>query len=98
MIDLLALDSARPGQLRRDGACLREGVARSHGRERNWARTKPRTTTTTKARPLPQRWVEKVDRSITNSETPHPEGFVNGREVRNSDQYHACDPLSAATD
>jgi hypothetical protein len=70
MTDLVALDSARPGQLRRDGACLREGVARSHGRERNWARTKPRTTPTNMAHHQPQRWVEKVGRSIKGSETP----------------------------
>jgi hypothetical protein len=41
MTGLFTLDSASPGQLRRDGACLREGVARSHGRERNWARSAP---------------------------------------------------------
>jgi hypothetical protein len=32
---------ARPGQLRRDGACLREGVARWQGCQRNWARSAP---------------------------------------------------------
>ena len=70
MIDLFTLDSASPGQLRRDGPGLREGVARSHGREWNWARTTPQTTTTNQAHHQPQRWVEKVGRSITNSETP----------------------------
>jgi hypothetical protein len=67
----LALDSASPGRFQRDGACLREGVTHSHGCKRNWARTKPRTTTYNEARSLAQRWVERVSRSITNSETPH---------------------------
>jgi hypothetical protein len=71
MTDLFTLDSTCPGQLRRDGACLREGVARWHGRQRNWARTTPRSTTTNTAHYQPQRWVEKVDRSIKGSETPH---------------------------
>lgn len=68
---------ARPGQLRRDGACLREGVARWHGCQRNWARTTPRNTPTDQAHHQPQRWVEKVDRSITNSETRHPSAVGN---------------------
>jgi hypothetical protein len=63
-------DPARPGQLRRDGACLREGVARRHGCRRNWARTTPRTTPTNTAHHQPQRWVEKAGRSIKGSETP----------------------------
>ena len=61
---------ARPGQLRRDGACLREGVARWQGSQRNWARTTPRGTTTNTAHHQPQRWVEKADRSIKGSDTP----------------------------
>lgn len=70
MTDLFTRDSACPGQLRRDGACLREGVARWQGRQRNWARTTPRTTTTNTAHHEPHRWVEKVGRSIKGSETP----------------------------
>jgi len=70
MTDSQITAPARPGQLRRDRACLREGVARSHGCERNWARTTPQTTTTNRPHHQPQRWVEKVGRSITNSETP----------------------------
>ncbi len=64
--------SARPLVLQRDGACLREGVARRDGCRRNWARTKPRTTITNRPHHNPERLVEKVGRSITNSETPHP--------------------------
>ncbi len=63
-------DHVRQLVLQRDGAWLREGVARSHGRERNWARTTSRTTTTNRPHHHPQRWVRKVGRSITNSETP----------------------------
>jgi putative transposase len=58
-----SIDRANPLVLQRDGACLREGVARSHGRERNWARTKPRTSTANRPHQQPQRWVEKVGRS-----------------------------------
>jgi hypothetical protein len=65
---------ARSGQLRRDGACLHEGVARRHGCRPNWARTTPRTTPTNRPNHQPQRWVEKVDRSIANSETPRCDG------------------------
>lgn len=65
----MSTDHAHAGQLRRDGACLREGVARSHGCEPNWARTTPRTTTTNQANHQPQRWVEKIGRSIKGSET-----------------------------
>src|ERR1035437_2103505 len=64
--------SARPLVLQRDGACLPEGVARRDGCRRNWARTKPRTTITNRPHHNPERLVEKVGRSITNSETPHP--------------------------
>ena len=71
MTTLTSTDHALPLVLQRDGACLREGVARSHGRERNWARTKPRTTTTNTAHHQPHRWVEKVGRSIKGSEAPH---------------------------
>ena len=48
MTDLLSIDHALAALLRRDGACLREGVARWQGRQRNWARTTPRTPTTNK--------------------------------------------------
>ena len=72
MTTLTSTDHALPLVLQRDGACLREGVARSHGRERNWARTKPRTTTTNTAHHQPHRWVEKVGRSIKGSEAPAP--------------------------
>jgi len=73
MTDLPSTDHARPNQLRRDGACLREGLARSHGRQRNPARMTPRSPLRTPTNRPPhhaQRWVEKVGRSITNSETP----------------------------
>ena len=69
MTTLKDTTGARAGQLRRDGACLREGVARWQGCQRNWARTTPRTTPTNKAH-NPQRWVEKGDRSIKGSDTP----------------------------
>jgi len=51
-----------------------EGVARRHGRRRNPARTLPRSSLRTPDNQLrhnPQRWVEKRDRSVANSETPH---------------------------
>ena len=70
MTDLFTLDSACPDQLRRDGACLREGVARWQGCQRNWARTTPHSTTTNTAHHEPHPWVEKVGRSIKGSETP----------------------------
>ena len=66
-------DHARPLVLQRDGACLREVVARRHGRRRNPARMTPRSTLRTLTSPSrhhAQRWVRKVGRSITNSETP----------------------------
>ena len=51
-----------------------EGVARRHGRRRNPARTPPRSSLRPSSqRPLysSQRWVEKRERSIKGSETPH---------------------------
>ena len=68
-----SIDHALPPVLQRDGACLREGVARRHGRWRNPARTTPRSslrTTTNQPRHNAQRWVEKVGRSIKGSDTP----------------------------
>jgi hypothetical protein len=56
--------------LQRERAWLREGVARWQGCQRNWARTTPPTTPTDRLVHQPQRWVEKVGRSITNSDTP----------------------------
>jgi hypothetical protein len=94
MTYLLALDSACPGQLRRDGACLREGVARRHGCRRNWARTTPQTTTTNQPHHNPQRWVEKVGRSIKGSETPHtqhPQTTPTGT-LHTTPHHHAHTP------
>ena len=51
-----------------------EGVARRHGRRRNPARMTPRSSLRTPTNPAlhsPQRWVEKADRSIKGSDTPH---------------------------
>ena len=51
-----------------------EGVARRHRRRRNPARRPPRSSLrppTNPPRHSPQRWVEKVGRSIKGSETPH---------------------------
>ena len=62
--------ASRPLLLLRDGGWLREGVARRHGRRRNWARTTPRTTPTNTAHQQAQAWCEKVARSIKGSETP----------------------------
>ena len=77
------IPASRPLPLSWGRACLREGVARSHGCERNWARMKPRPTTTNRPHQYPQRWVEKVGRSITGSETPHPRTHLAGHsEVR----------------
>jgi hypothetical protein len=73
MTDLLSTDRTRLLPASGVGGCLREGVARWHGCRRNWARTTPQTTTTNQPRHQPQRWVEKVGRSITNSETPQPQ-------------------------
>ena len=52
-----------------------EGVARRHRRRRNPARMTPRSslrTPTNRPRNHAQRWVRKVGRSITHSETPQP--------------------------
>jgi hypothetical protein len=68
-----SIDRAVSLVLQRDGACLREVVARRQGRRRNPARTTPRSplrTTTTPLRHSPHRWVEKCGRSIKGSETP----------------------------
>ena len=90
MTTLTSTDHALPLVLQRDGACLREGVARSHGRERNWARTKPRTTTTNTAHHQPHRWVEKVGRSIKGSEAPQV--AAQHRPVNREVVEHRCDP------
>lgn len=71
---------ARPGLLRWDGACLREGVARRPGRRRNPAWMTPRSSLripTNRPRHHNQRWVEKCGRSIKGSETPHFDAVVN---------------------
>jgi hypothetical protein len=70
MTELFTLDSARPGQLRRDGACLREGVARRPWMAGGMGTDDARSHHQQPARHQPQRVVEKVGRSITNSETP----------------------------
>ena len=70
-------DRARPLVLQRDRACLREVVARRHGRRQNLARMTPRSqlrTPTNQPRDTAQRWGEKVDRSIKGSETPQSLG------------------------
>ena len=75
------LDSAVPAQPRRDEVCLREGIARRHGRRRNPAPTTPRSSLrapTNQPRHHAQRWVEKCDRSIKGSDTPH---FVDLRKL-----------------
>jgi hypothetical protein len=36
-----SIDRTHPLVLQRAGACLREGVARSHGCQRNWAWSAP---------------------------------------------------------
>ena len=41
MTDPQSTHSAPAGLLRRERACLREGVARWQGRQRNWARSAP---------------------------------------------------------
>jgi hypothetical protein len=69
-----SIDRALPLVLQRDRAWLREVVARRHGRRRNPARMTPRSslrTPTNRPAHHAQRWVEKVGRSITNSDTPH---------------------------
>ena len=66
-------DRALPLVLQRDGACLREVVARRHGRRRNPARRPPRSslrTLTSRLQHNTHRWVRKVGRSDANSETP----------------------------
>ena len=59
-----------------------EGVARRHGRRRNPARKLPRSSLRTpenQFRHSPQRWVEKRDRSVANSETPDPGSPIEDR-------------------
>jgi hypothetical protein len=65
----------RPGQLRWDGACLREGVARRPWMAGGMGTDDARTTATNQACHQPQRWVEKVDSSIKGSDTPHSPSF-----------------------
>jgi len=68
-----SIDRALQLVLQRDGACLREVVARRQGRRRNPARMTPRSSLRTLNNPprhSPQHWVGKCGRSITNSETP----------------------------
>ncbi len=84
MSDLRSTDPAHP-PLGKRGAF--EGVARRHGRRRNPARMTPRSslrTPTNRSRHHTQRWVRKVGRSITNSETPHDAfnaALTNGRSA-----------------
>jgi len=68
--DLATLDSASPGLLRRDGACLREGVARRPWMAGGMGTDDARSHNQQPARHKPQRWVEKVGRSIKGSDTP----------------------------
>ena len=73
MTTLPSIDHALPLVLQRDGACLREVVARRQGRRRNPARRPPRSslrTPTNQARYSHQRVVEKCGSSIKGSETP----------------------------
>ena len=97
MTDLFTLDSACPDQLRRDGACLREGVARWQGCQRNWARTTPRSTITNTAHHELHRSVEKVGRSIKGSETPHsaPASTTQTRGARRDLETTGRSPASA---
>ena len=101
-----SIDHALPPVLQRDGACLREGVARRHGRWRNPARTTPRSslrTTTNQPRHNAQRWVEKVGRSIKGSDTPHPDPHRDNTTrlhaaigyVTPDDEHHGRGPASA---
>ena len=62
---------ALPLVLQRDGACLREGVARRQGCRRNWAPTSPQTMTTNRPHHHAHHWNKNCVRPITNSETPH---------------------------
>ena len=62
-----------------------EGVARRHGRRRNPARKLPRSmlrTPENQLRLTPQRVVEKCDRSVANSETPHGHARQNECSAR----------------
>ena len=71
MSDLISTDRVH-APLGKRGAF--EGVARRHGRRRNPARRPPPSslrTLTNQPRHSTQRWVEKCDRSVANSETPH---------------------------
>ena len=70
MSGIHSTDHVRPGQLQRDGARLREGVARSHGSERNRARTEPLTITHNDTRSLPRGRVERAGCFTTNSGSP----------------------------
>ena len=63
---------ARPGQLRWDGACLREGVARRPWMAGGMGTDDARNNHQQPAHHQPQRWVEKCGRSIKGSETPQP--------------------------
>jgi hypothetical protein len=74
MTDPQLTTPARPGRLRRDGACLREGVARRPWMAGGMGTHDARATTTNPPRHQPQRWVEKCECSIKGSDTPH-----NGR-------------------
>jgi len=98
MTDLPGTDHAGVGLLRRDGACLREGVARWQRCQRNAARTMARTTTTNEPNHQPQRWVEKVGRSITNSETPHSRKHPHRRcQHYVADNGDAAPPIAVFT-
>jgi hypothetical protein len=63
-------DHASLQMLNWDGTFLRERVDRHQGRQRNWARTTPPTTPTNQPHQQAQPWVEKVARSINDSDTP----------------------------
>ena len=68
-----------------------EGVARRHGRRRNPARMTPRSSLRTPTNPalhIPQRWVEKADRSIKGSDTPQQLAAL-GRVPLGALQAHA---------
>lgn len=84
------LDSAVPAQPRRDGVCLREGVSRRHGSPRNRAQTTPRTPPTNPLSHHAQRWVEKCDRSIKGSDTPHFLLLIWGLPVFEAWRREAC--------
>lgn len=63
-------DHAGLQMLNWDGTCLRGGVARWQGCQRNWARTTHRRTPTNQPDQQAQGWVEKVARSVKYSDTP----------------------------